>query len=107
VLKPRPERVVLLLCLTVDLPRSDAITSAMLPSQMTSATGLTRRLRGIAEPQQIPVDQLVFDGDPQSVRKAIIEGAKSKIAERLAAAQLITGGGRKERHTAAAVRYVV
>jgi hypothetical protein len=43
-------------------------------------------LRGIVERQQIPVDLSVFDGDVKAIRDAIVEGVKSKIADRLAAA---------------------
>jgi hypothetical protein len=43
-------------------------------------------LRGIVERQQIPVEPSVFDGDVKAVRDAIVQGVKSKIADRLAAA---------------------
>jgi hypothetical protein len=43
-------------------------------------------LRDIVERQQIPVEQSVFDGDAGVVRQAIVDGVKSKIADRLAAA---------------------
>jgi hypothetical protein len=43
-------------------------------------------MRDIVERQQIPVELSVFDGDIGVVRQAIVEGVKSKIADRLAAA---------------------
>jgi hypothetical protein len=43
-------------------------------------------LRDIVERQQIPLDLSVFDGDVKAIRDAIVEGVKSKIADRLAAA---------------------
>jgi hypothetical protein len=43
-------------------------------------------LRHIVERQQIPLDLSVFDGDVKAIRDAIVEGVKSKIADRLAAA---------------------
>jgi hypothetical protein len=44
------------------------------------------QMRDIVERQQIPVDLTVLDGDVQMIRDAIVEGVKSKIADRLAAA---------------------
>jgi hypothetical protein len=43
-------------------------------------------LRGLVERQQIPIELSVFDQDIKNVREAIVEGVKSKIADRLAAA---------------------
>jgi hypothetical protein len=43
-------------------------------------------LRDIVERQQIPVDLSIFEGDVKAIRDAIVEGVKSKIADRLAAA---------------------
>ena len=44
------------------------------------------QMRDIVERQQIPVDLTVLEGDVQVIRDAIVEGVKSKIADRLAAA---------------------